>query len=123
MTTLHGFDNIQEFGITVDPWVNTSYFHLLYDYGDRFMDAVDDAKYSSPLNEDEDDVFLAIFKSFRSATTAWIIPRLDAQQAGVVRNDDGQVSRVIREQLRPSGGQWQGDYSPFASVFPTGGMF
>jgi hypothetical protein len=118
MPLLHSLDNLQEFGITSDPWVNRNYFSR-YHVDDRLLDAIDDAKDESPLNEDLETVFTAIFDALRSATKAWVIGFMEAHQASVVREDDGTVSRVVHDNLRPSGRiDDDCNYSPFPTVFP-----
>lgn len=59
MPEFQGLQNILTFAITIDPWVNYPYFRK-YFFNDRFLDAVDDAKEDSPLNEDQDMMFRAI---------------------------------------------------------------
>lgn len=122
LACLPGLLNIKSFGISVNPWVNYSYFSRHY-FDDRYLDAVDDAKDESPLNEAEADVFRNIFETFRSADTAWALPRFEAEQRGVVRNGDGTVASIVPQTLRPSGDDHQFEYSPFDTVFPKRSIF
>jgi hypothetical protein len=117
LLNLRGHNNIHSFAITIDPRVNSAYLSPFY-MDDRLLDAIDDAKDESPLQEDQDVVFTAIFDALRSVTRAWIYPGFEAEQAGVVRKENGSVLRVVRKALTPSRSEFDFEYSPFFTVFP-----
>lgn len=114
--------NIQSFAITNDPWVSTAPFehYLLTDAFDSFEDRLSRAKYFSHLNERPDEVVRAVFSTFKSASTAWVVFAYedDALQYGVVRNADGSVKALVEQELRASESESPYHWTPFVTVFP-----